>query len=246
MRCLVTLTINTLLELFKLWRVLMLRKIFQKLQNITSNKSFETNQLQFEAPQVTKIDWRPLNRNGSNFCTHRLVEVATDRVEFRATQGVKLVSLLFVGAGIISLIILQQSGHLSREFLINGEHFIRFFPVSMGLLFLIVGCCTFYFGTTPIVFDKQIGYFWKCRSEIFIEAVAKNYVRLEKIRALQLLSKYFRDSDGSYYSYELNLVLDNGDRMNVVVHGDSDQLREDAGVLATFLGVPVWDGIINH
>lgn len=224
----------------------MLRKMFQKLQNITSNKSFETNQIQFEAPQVTKTDWRPLKRNGSNFCTHRLVEVATDRVEFRATWGLKLLSLIFVGVGIICLIILQRSGHLSREFLVNGEYFIRFFPVSMGLLFLIVGCCTFYFGTTPIVFDKQIGYFWRGRTEIFVGEVAKHYVKLEKIRALQLLSKYCKDSDGSYYSYELNLVLDNGDRINVVDHGHSENLREDAGILAKFLGVPVWDGIIGY
>ena len=42
-------------------------------------------------------------------------------------------------------------------------------------------------------------------------------------------------------SYELNLVLQDGERLNVVDHGSFDVLREDAAKLGEFLGVPVWD-----
>ena len=43
------------------------------------------------------------------------------------------------------------------------------------------------------------------------------------------------------YSYQLNLVLENGSRINAVYGGDLDHLRKDAKRLAEFLKVPLWD-----
>jgi len=37
------------------------------------------------------------------------------------------------------------------------------------------------------------------------------------------------------------VVLGNGERINVVAHGDTDKLREDAATLAAFLKKPLWD-----
>ncbi|MDP6491172.1 MAG: hypothetical protein QGG69_05335 [Kiritimatiellia bacterium] len=59
----------------------------------------------------------------------------------------------------------------------------------------------------------------------------------------QLLSEYCRSDKSSYYSYELNLVLQDGSRINVVDHGNKTKLREDAATLSEFLGRPVWDAI---
>ena len=44
-----------------------------------------------------------------------------------------------------------------------------------------------------------------------------------------------------YYSYELNLVLKDGTRLNVVDHGGKSLLNANAETLAQFLNVPVWD-----
>lgn len=72
----------------------------------------------------------------------------------------------------------------------------------------------------------------------------KNFAGLEDIHALQLLSEYCRGGKKrSYYSYELNLVLRNGRRINVMDHGDCKKLREDAQTLSEFLDKPVWDAI---
>jgi hypothetical protein len=64
---------------------------------------------------------------------------------------------------------------------------------------------------------------------------------LSSIHALQLLSEFVSGSKNSYYSYELNLVLDNGSRINVVDHGNLERLRADASTLSQFLDKPVWD-----
>jgi len=44
-----------------------------------------------------------------------------------------------------------------------------------------------------------------------------------------------------FTSYELNLVLKDGSRRNLVDHGNLPALRDDARELAGFLIVPLWD-----
>jgi hypothetical protein len=79
------------------------------------------------------------------------------------------------------------------------------------------------------VFDRE-------RNEYFCQRTAKrvnDVTPLERIRALQLLETEF---DGQL---ELNLVLDDGSRRNVITHGDHPPLAKEADRLATWLGVPV-------
>jgi hypothetical protein len=64
---------------------------------------------------------------------------------------------------------------------------------------------------------------------------------LGEIHALQLISEHCTSDNSSYYSYELNLVLADGRRINVVDHGNRATLYSDADSLAAFLGVPIWD-----
>lgn len=42
-------------------------------------------------------------------------------------------------------------------------------------------------------------------------------------------------------TYELNIVLKSGIRVNIIDHSDAAVIREEASTLATFLTVPVWD-----
>lgn len=64
--------------------------------------------------------------------------------------------------------------------------------------------------------------------------------KLKKVHALQLISEYVRGDKSSYYSYELNLVLKDGERINVIDHGDRSAIQRDAQALAGFLGKPLW------
>jgi hypothetical protein len=47
----------------------------------------------------------------------------------------------------------------------------------------------------------------------------------------------------SYLSYELNLVLSDGRRINVIDHGDKIKILVDAHDLAEFLDIPIWNTI---
>ena len=73
-------------------------------------------------------------------------------------------------------------------------------------------------------------------------SVLKNFAALPDIYAIQLVSERCSGKNSAFYSYELNLVLQDGRRLNVIDHGNIDKLREDAKTLSGFLGKPVWDG----
>ena len=95
---------------------------------------------------------------------------------------------------------------------------------------------------TRLTFDKDLGYYRGSRDpdEVEEHSSMDNYTRLERIHALQILSH--RSSGGrALCGYELNLVLKDGTRVNLLDHRDIDLIRKDAADLGGFLGKPVWD-----
>jgi len=220
----------------------MFKKIMRSIMNINSNRpSFDP--ASFNDSLALKTSWTPAKRGGTNFRTHKLVIIDPNRLEFKASIGAKLFYLLFPLVGIGILIFFPFPGLSSGEFSFNIDTII---PLLFGLAFIVAGVSLFYFGTTPIVFDKRSGFFWKGRKSpdnIINPNSLKHFTDLDQIHALQLISEYCRGNKSSYYSYELNLVLEDGNRIVVVDHGNRTGLRDDAGALSDFLDKPVWDAI---
>ena len=220
----------------------MFKKLMCKLLKLTSEQNaFDPSQL--NDPVAMQTSWTPAKSGGANFQTHKLVKVNTYRLEFRASIGAKLFYLIFLLVGIGVLIgvsfVKLSSGGLS----FNIDTIM---PLAMGLIFTVIGGAMVYFGTRPIVFDKTKGAFWKGRQSpaaLSMKQDRKHFAELERIHALQLIAEYVRGNKTSYYSYELNLVLGNGDRVNVIDHSNESKLREDARTLSAFLEKPVWDAI---
>lgn len=67
---------------------------------------------------------------------------------------------------------------------------------------------------------------------------------LSRVAALQLLgvdiNKWGRNLDMAYEAHELNLVLDDGSRVNILNHGDNLEMSKDAMLLARRLKCPIW------
>lgn len=202
-----------------------------------SNRDFDPAGLNDAIANQT--NWRPAKVASASFCTHRLVAVHSERREFYATVGAQLFYGLFFAIGLLMLLGFASFSvfSFSADFLI---------PLFVGLTFTLAGAGMFYWGSTPIVFDYASGFFWKGRQAptAFAEQnIAKQFARLDRIHALQLLSKYNRSNKHSYWSYQLNLVLQDGQRINVLNHGNKQRLQSDAAELAAFLGKTVWDAI---
>ena len=178
----------------------------------------------FGDPLARKISWDPAKGGGSNFRTHHLVEVGPQRVEVRATIGFALFCLVFVGMGVVAISLSVKQGALASA-LIGGV-----FPIAGSLLY--------FFSGKPTVFDRSSNTWWRGWQGPPEGAPPR---RLSDIHALQIVGEWVASDDSSYRSYELNLVLEDGERVNVTDHGNLRRLREDAQMLSRFLGMPIWD-----
>ncbi len=214
--------------------------ILRKILSLTSQQP-PLDPAKFNDPLALKTEWTPATRGGSSFRTHRLVQDDFARVEFKASTGAKIFYLLFafIGTGVAVgiAVFYEAESYLVPEFLV---------PLGMGLVFMTIGIGMFVYGTTPIVFDKGSGYFWKGRKgpqDVIEISSLKKCAQLEQIHALQLVAEYVRSGKSSFYSYELNRVLEDARRLTVIDHGNLKRVREDAGKLSEFLGKPIWDAI---
>ena len=193
----------------------------------------------FGDPLASQTAWTPIKAGGSNFRTYKLVKSGPNRVEFRPMLGAVLFYLMFAIIGLAMVI---------------GACSILFSPAKfeprtvmllfVGLLFTGIGGYLINANTQPVVFEKGRGAFWKGRKgpdEVINAKGSGRFARLDDVHALQVISEYCSGGKSRYYSYELNLVLKNGERINVVDHGNRTRLREDAEHLAAFLGKPLWD-----
>lgn len=216
----------------------MFKEILENLKSlIPQRKIFDPGI--FNDPVAMTTQWCPAKGGGASFKTHKLVMIDNSRLEFKASAGLYAFCGIFFCVGCL-VMILGIAGAFDKP---KGPGAFLV-PLIFGGVFATIGFLMFYFFAAPIVFDKISGEFWKGRkkpSEVFDKSTLKNYVELKKIHALQIIAERCSSKNGSYFSYELNLVLHDGNRLNVVDHGNAKKLREDAKTLATFLNVPVWD-----
>jgi len=219
----------------------MIKKLKIKLSR--ENVSFDPSQ--FNDPVATKTEWTPAKRGGAGFKTHNLVQVNMNRMKFTSSLGAKIFYSIFLiaGLGIMFSFTFQQTDQRNLDFT-----FENFFPILFGFIFAAIGGSLLYFGTKPIVFEKSNGYFWKGRKNpetVYNINEIKDCVKLKDIHALQIISEFVRSSKSSYYSYELNLVLNDASRINVIDHGNLKKIRKDALKLSQFLDKPLWDATSN-
>ncbi len=194
---------------------------------------------------ASQTQWEPLKSGGKNYRSHKIRMPNSSRLEFRASISAFLFYFIVVMIGLA----LMASASASK--LPAGGYAFHIRDVMLfvaGVVVAVFGACLVYFGTAPIVFDKRKGYFWKGRRAPRALSAAmplKNLAKLDDIHALQLISEYIigtrSNENSSYYSFELNLVLKDGKRINVLDHGDLTRLRADVATLSAFLGKPIWD-----
>lgn len=219
----------------------MFKKFKKLVKNAVNAESLDPSR--FNDSLALEIEWSPAKAGGTNFRTHKLVKKGYNILKFKPTIGAKLFSAVFALSG-IGIAIFAVIGSLSEGGSVTGSEFL--FLLAFGLVFTAVGSFIYYKYSKPIVFDKLTGNYWKGFKEPDHNTVIstdKNSCRLNDIHAIQILSEYVRGDKNSYYSYELNLVLTDGTRLNVVDHGNKISIIQDAETLSAYLGKPVWNAI---
>ena len=176
----------------------------------------------FEDELALQVDWMPLVRGGNNFCTHRA----------RLRQGLTGSTLTFE---VTPLVTLACSGIVLSGVVMSIELLSQASPGAMATM-AMSGMSGFFFWQArrhQICFDQS--------NQVFIRQGRPT--PLLEVHALQLLREFVQGNKNSYDSYELNLVLRDGRRLNVIDHGTLHAIRKDALILADYLGVSIWDAI---
>ena len=212
----------------------MLKETLEKLQDMIPDKP-SINPKRFKDPVAKQTDWTLLSAEAANFRTHKLVTISPSRVELRPTFGGFLFAFVFMLVGMVTL------GVFGILFTTKPLSFWMLIPLAIGLIFGGVGVQLLRKISTPMVFDKTRGYFWKGgempQNLGFSPVEEPDFARLDEIHALQLLEDSIDDETSS----QLNLVLHDGRRIHIVSQSGGQKTRMDILRLSGFLDVPLWD-----
>ena len=205
---------------------------WQKLNAIVINTD------SFNDPRAKQVDWQPIKPGGSNFKTNSLVKVSAMRYKYTLSIQGKIFIGLFLTVGILTSI---------GGALLVTTNTAMWGLLAFGILFTSVSIFMFKYMGNPILFDYSVGCVWKGNKLPELSGDRKtsaNFVYFSEIYAFQIIKERVHSKNNHYYSYELNLVLKDNTRFNLIDHGNIQQIREDVQELSAFLGKPIWDATI--
>lgn len=201
----------------------------------------DVQQKKFNDPVASKISWLPLKRGqGANIKTRKLVRTSSQRLEFKKTLTMSILAWFTIAIALFTWGIIFVEIELSISFIQEEPKIIP--ALIAPALFFLGGLYLIGKSNAIRAFDKRLGYYIYSK----VHLISKNKrIGFDKIYAIQLLSEYMPGGHdtSSYLSYELNLILKDGTRVNVVDHGNRTSIVEDSKVLSRFLDVPLWNGI---
>lgn len=168
----------------------------------------------FEDEIASRTLWTPLSPGGASFRTHKLTEVEPDGLEFSRTAGLYVFGGLFLVVGLA----IGIAGALKQQWF--GLLGVAFVLGALAILW-----------PRKLVFDGQSRTFTGRGRSVSFSA----------IHALQIVKEYVRSDKQSFWSYEINLVLKDAERVHLVDHADLPSIRADAARVSVVLGCKLWD-----
>ena len=182
------------------------------------------------------VSIKPLKSGGSNFETQLLVEKKSGVLEFVPSMGLIAFLSLFFIIGFGFLVFALYKLLFSQDYNFEMGHLL-FGLIS--IIFLAISIFMGYESFKPNQFNKLTNRYTKGHQKNVIKKNAID-IPLSKIIALQLIGEIVSGNDSTYNSFELNIVMDDGKRFNVIDHGNLKSLIRDAEWLSEFLNVPIW------
>ena len=175
----------------------------------------------------------------------RMRKISKNRIEFEMTQRGLIAPAVFILLGIIAAVSIFRSwgSAESRDLII-----MCFFAVgAVG-----VGITILRKELIPQVFDRESGFYYVGDKEpYYLEGKFIGIgCTLNEIHAIQLIQEVVgrhRREWGIpfFFTYELNLVLKDGSRINIIDHTKRKATQAEAKELSRFLKVPIWDATFS-
>ena len=223
----------------------MFNKIAEKISKAIENaKQAHEQRMQelatrFNDDIAKKTSWEPLKSGGANFKTHNLLKQSSNVIKYTMSIGAKIFLAIFAVVGIGGLVAAMYIIFIKGDS--NGWIFLLF-----GSIFSLVSFFMYKTIGKPIILDRTMGFVYKgFKPPKFSGMQAENteMTYFNDVHAIQIIKEYIRSNKSRYYSYELNLVLKDATRVNIIDHGNYPQISKDAEEISKFIGKPVWDAV---
>ena len=185
---------------------------------------------------LEKASWEPIRATAFREHDVRLVKARPGRIEFQTALTLRFKLFGLVLAGLAGLIFFG---------LMSDDEPGEIFPLLICSLLALAGLVFSYAFSQPVAFDRQANSFTEPKTAMvgkWLRARCAASCALDEIHALQILNRVVEHEESEDYStYELNLILHNGERLPVTSSGRLFILRREAEELGRFLNVAVWD-----
>lgn len=197
----------------------------------------------FDHPLAQNVEWSGLNRFALPFPGASLGTKEDGSMVF----GPSITTY-----GIIGGIMLVQVLSAFMFFKVIGPPTLLHPSLSEALPFLLIPILLFQVASCHMMFGKSSFYFVKGVYRSGFKMTFGNSligkmpeIQLSDVTALQLIGRRTPSKGDKPISYELNLVLKDGNRAHVVNYRKLKGLQEDAMQVAEKLSVPLWDASAN-
>lgn len=236
----------------------MLKDVIKRIDNAIPS-AFPVDPTRFNDPVAMQTGWKQVRSGRLSRASSKLVQAGPDRLVYKPSIGSRIMGVVMVLVGALSIYLYFQArsgqgGATSTQS--SGD---PIFIALFGLVFVAVGVLLILLANSPVVFDKQLGLFYRGRKQQKNPDAAsrKNALRFSEVHAVQLLTRLERinntgsgdrmnSSNRTYPRYfkvhDLNLVRHDGERLYVTTYSKAECARTDAAMIGALINVPVWDG----
>lgn len=194
----------------------------------------------FDDDIARQTQWRPLFRNTNRLLT-RIEKISITRIELRATKQTLIAAITVSLIGLLILLLgFHQWINLGEKPPSHGAHSGLFF---VGIALTAVG---YYFkqrASKIMYFDHGTATFGRQLFSIFTSPNKQAYKEylLGNVHALQLLViDSAQRGRAQSPLLQLNLVLSDASRQNIVSSHNKDEVKAIADELKVFLNLPLW------
>ena len=190
------------------------------------------------------ISWSPLVYSGSSFRTHTL-HASPNGLRYWATiKSFLLPVIALILAGAVFFGIYMERNHGGQD-----PPSVYAYLIPIGLVALFIYRYYVLFNEVNEFNFKGRFYYRGLKTKRGL-ADENNYASFDDILAVQLMGEYvdtrgeFESIDtkkrgATFTSYEINLILKDGVRMNVVDYGSLNKVKLEAEIIARHLDIPL-------
>lgn len=206
--------------------------------------------LEFINTQNDEVIWKtsflPLKWWWANFKTHQLIIDEYWNYILKVKYWFPLIFILAFSIPLFISII-----NLWVDFLNNNindsniwEH-IWWLIIWIVLSWVITSI--FYFISVSKILDFQNWYFYdlRFRENLFEKLNQEKYknkiIPINNFYAIQIVSELVTWKNSSYTSYELNMILKDSSRINIIDHWDLEEIRKNAFEISNKLWIKIYD-----